>query len=287
MNPRKVLITGASGLIGNAIYRTLAGQTGLFDVYGADRQNVVREPATRVPRIEIPPERFFAGDLSGMEFTRRVVNGMDTVIHMAANPSPATPWDGILNSNIIPTYNIFEACREAAVRQVIFASSVRVMIGYCNVEPYRAIMEERLADVPSPTPCVTHEMPVWPVEPYGASKVWGEALARAYSTKHGILCVCLRIGAVSSDDIPHNHRQLFMSVWCSLRDLMQLVGRCLDQGDKLRYDVFYGLSNNRYRWMDIEHARQVVGYTPQDSAEACYVPRSRPPHGSVERSKNA
>ena len=32
-------------------------------------------------------------------------------------------------------------------------------------------------------------------------------------------------------------------------------------------DVFYAVSNNERRWMDIEHAREVIGYMPQDRAE--------------------
>ena len=35
----------------------------------------------------------------------------------------------------------------------------------------------------------------------------------------------------------------------------------------LRFDIFYGVSNNRWRWVDIDHPRQVLGYIPVDSAE--------------------
>ena len=46
-----------------------------------------------------------------------------------------------------------------------------------------------------------------------------------------------------------------------------MVERCIDAPDDLRFDIFYAVSNNRYRWVDIEHAREVVGYVPQDRAE--------------------
>ena len=35
----------------------------------------------------------------------------------------------------------------------------------------------------------------------------------------------------------------------------------------MQFDIFYALSDNEYRWADIEHAKEVVGYDPQDSAD--------------------
>jgi hypothetical protein len=38
-------------------------------------------------------------------------------------------------------------------------------------------------------------------------------------------------------------------------------------GIDLGFNIFYGVSDNAYNWVDIDHARDVVGYEPQDSAE--------------------
>ncbi|MFN2229205.1 MAG: hypothetical protein ACK2VA_05515, partial [Anaerolineae bacterium] len=57
------------------------------------------------------------------------------------------------------------------------------------------------------------------------------------------------------------------TVWCSQRDIAQLVERCICAPPDLRFDVFYGISDNRVRFADIEHAREVLGYVPQDRAE--------------------
>jgi hypothetical protein len=35
----------------------------------------------------------------------------------------------------------------------------------------------------------------------------------------------------------------------------------------LRFDVFFGQSGNLYNLVDIEHARDVLGYAPQDRVE--------------------
>jgi hypothetical protein len=56
-------------------------------------------------------------------------------------------------------------------------------------------------------------------------------------------------------------------LWCSHRDIAQLVERCLQAPDSLRFDVFFGQSDNRYNLVDIQHARDVLGYAPEDSAE--------------------
>ena len=51
------------------------------------------------------------------------------------------------------------------------------------------------------------------------------------------------------------------------RDIAQMVARCIEAPEDLMYDIFYAVSNNKWSYRDIEHARQVVGYIPQDSAE--------------------
>ena len=91
------------------------------------------------------------------------------VIHMAASTNPAASWEQVLKSYIVGTHNVFEASRQAGVERVILASSVQVSFGYLLVEPYRSIIEERLADVPEPIPPVTHDMPTWPVNDYSAA----------------------------------------------------------------------------------------------------------------------
>jgi hypothetical protein len=78
--------------------------------------------------------------------------------------------------------------------------------------------------------------------------------------------LCLRIGWVNAEDHPQNERGC--AVWCSQRDIAQLVERSIEAPEDLKFDIFYGVSNNRWRWVDIEHPREVLGYIPQDSAEA-------------------
>ncbi len=110
-----------------------------------------------------------------------------------------------------------------------------------------------------------HTQPARPTTYYACSKVFGEALAHMYATVHGLSCICLRIGWVTSDDkLPRPRARI---LWCSHRDIVQLVERCIQAPDSLRFDVFFGQSANRYNLVDIQHARDVLGYAPQDNAE--------------------
>lgn len=53
----------------------------------------------------------------------------------------------------------------------------------------------------------------------------------------------------------------------SQRDIVQIIERCINANDSLRFEIFYGMSNNDLRWVDTENARRKVGYVPQDRAE--------------------
>ena len=54
------------------------------------------------------------------------------------------------------------------------------------------------------------------------------------------------------------------ATWLSHRDLGQLVERCL-LDDTVEFDIFWGVSGNAGRWVDLEHNREVLGYEPQDN----------------------
>ena len=265
MSPAKILITGVHGLIAGSIYRHFAAQPTNYDVYGMARR---RQPSDRVAegrQVHIPESRFHLADLAEWDSVRDAAQGMDIVVHMAADARDDAPWESIHQSNIIGAYHVFEACRQAGVRRILLASSIMVSWGYQSDEPYRAIRECRFDEVPREVPLVTHLDPPRPTDLYSASKVWGEALARTYSEVHGLSCICLRIGWVNGEDRPYKPE--LAAVWCSQRDITQLVERCVNAPDEIPFDVFYGISNNRFRWVDIERATQVIGYCPRDRAE--------------------
>ena len=266
MTRKKVLITGVYGLIAGALYRHLQAQSDLYDVYGLARRSQLSERAPKDEQLAIPEDKFILADLSNYSAVEKAVEGMDVVVQLAADPRPDAGWESLLGSNIVGPRNVLEAAHRKGVERVVFASSIMVSWGYQQEDPYKAIAEGRFDEVDiDEMHTVTHEWPHRPTGLYPASKVWGEALARYYADVHHMSVPCLRIGWVNAEDHPRDERG--GAIWCSQRDVVQLLERTIEASEELRFDIFYGVSNNRWNWVDIEHPREVLGYIPADSAE--------------------
>ena len=128
-----------------------------------------------------------------------------------------------------------------------------------------------------------HTVEVRPESLYGVSKVYGEGLGRCYQDRHGLRVFCLRIGAVRAAEDPvvpevlasspalldlqteEQRRVGMQAVWLSRRDCTHLIACCLD-ADDVRWAVVYGISDNPRQFGDPSHAREMLGYAPQDRA---------------------
>lgn len=250
MPVKKVLITGMSGLIGGLLRRHLEG------LGGYELSALNRRPVEGV--------ECFQGDISDLEAIKPAFAGKDVVVHLAAYLG-SDDWEGQLRGNVIGTYNVYEAARLAGVKRVVFASSGATIRGFEKVPPYDAIAAGRYEDVLENFAKITHEQ-VRPAAIYGAAKVWGEALGRHFSDACGMSVLCVRIGSVSRENRPGTSRDY--SIYLSHRDVVQMLQRCIDAPDDLKYDIFLATSNNMWSYRDLDHPRQVLGYLPQDSADA-------------------
>jgi nucleoside-diphosphate-sugar epimerase len=246
---QKILVTGMSGLIGGVIRQQLEGK---YELSALNRRLVGGVAC-------------YQADIADLEAIRPAFERQDIVIHMAAMAGERYTWDEILQANIVGTYNVFEAAHQAGVKRVIYASSGATISGWEHEEPYKAIVEGRYNDVPETWPMLTHETPTRPSGVYGASKVWGENLARHFTDTTGLSIICLRIGAVNRENRPYQPRHF--SVWCSQGDIAQMVEKCVAAPDSLKYDIFFVVSNNKWSYRDLTHANKVVGFEPQDAAE--------------------
>ncbi len=235
---QKVLVTGAAGGIGSRLRKLLKG------VYSDIRWSDLAPPADRAPH-----ETFVKADLAVMREVERAVEGVQGIVHLGGF-SVEGPWETILNANIIGCYNLFEAARRAGVERIVFASSNHAVGFYPR---------QRRIGV---------EAAVRPDSRYGASKAFGEALAALYAFKHGLRVSCLRIGNVT--DMPADKRRLSiwlsrLSIWLKPEDLVQLIRIGLEHPD-IRYEIFYGVSDNARGWWDNSAAFR-FGYRPQGRAE--------------------
>lgn len=267
MSLKNVLITGVYGLIGGEIYMAFDAQPERYRVHGLARRRFPSDRSSRDRNLNISDERFVLSDLSDLDVLVKAMAGIDVVVHMAADPRMNAPWESVLASNIVGARNVYEAARLSGVARVIYASSNTVSWGYFEEEPYSLIYEGKYDQVaPEEITPVTHAWPTRPTAEYPASKVFGEALGRVYATQRGLSVICLRIGWVNDEDRPHSYGWA-RAGWCSKRDIVQLVDRAVQAPASLRYDIFYGVSEGKYNWNDIQHAKDVLGYEPQDDAE--------------------
>lgn len=249
MTPKKVLITGMSGLIGTAVRKQIEGKYVL----------------SALNRRPIPGIECHQADITNLNAIQPAFEGKEVVVHLAAIARGNATWEEVLHHNVIGTYNVFEASRRAGVKRLIYASSGSTITGWEMEFSYKAIAEGRYDEVPKVWKKLTHESLTRPSGLYGCSKVWGEALARHFSDAYGISVICLRIGAVNRQNRPMDIRQF--SVWCSQGDIAQMIEKCIEAPDSVRFDVFFVVSNNKWSYRDLSHAREVVGFEPKDAAE--------------------
>jgi nucleoside-diphosphate-sugar epimerase len=244
-----VLVTGMSGLIGTAMRRSM---------------DPARYELRALSRRDVPGVVNHRADIADLDAILPAFTGADAVVHLAADVRLNPPFDELLRANITGAYNVFEAARRAGVKRVIFASSGAVISGWEKAEPYVSLAAGRYEGLRD-WPMITHETPVRPNGTYGASKAWGEALGRQYADAYGLSVICIRIGRVTAADKPQEPREF--AVWCSQRDVVQMIERCLAAPLTLAFDVFFATSRNRWGYRDLDHARSVIGFEPADAAE--------------------
>jgi len=110
--------------------------------------------------------------------------------------------------------------------------------------------------------------PVNPGDLYGVSKCFGEALGRYMAEQEGLSVIALRIGGFQPLEAARAEEGIaLLDVFVSQRDLHQLIVRCID-AEGIRFAILHGLSDNRFKRLDISDARALVGYAPQDDLTA-------------------
>jgi len=157
----KIGITGGSGFIGTHVINALKTK---HDIVVFDRAK---------PKIE--GIKFVSGNIIN-DSTKEVFEKCDAVIHLAAAVGvKITEEDPVLtlDTNILGTKNVLEACRANKIKKIILASSSEVY-----GEPLKTPIEE--------------SDPVIPITNYGASKVAAEEYVKAYSANFGIKYSILR-----------------------------------------------------------------------------------------------
>lgn len=241
----RIGITGGAGTIGTVLTQGLGDE---HDIVRFDRRD--GEGIRAVAFDE-------ASQVTGL------FEGLDAVIHLAADPSPNAPWDSVRGNNIDATFHVLEECRRAGVRRVIFASTNHVMHG-------NAILTTPETLDPSKSLAMTAQDPPNPDSLYAVSKLFGENLGKLYSEQHGLEFVAMRIGWIVADNDPASMKDTkaadyMRAIWLSHRDCVQIFTQALTT--PLTFFIAYATSDNTRNIYDLSETRRVFGYAPQDNAE--------------------
>jgi UDP-glucose 4-epimerase len=169
-----VLITGGAGFIGRHLAEHLTRSAG-YSVTVIDNESLGDRR-----HLDLGAVRFLAGDLRDPDDVKQAVAGQDAVVHLAADTrvmdSIEDPVHNFEN-NVVGTFNLLQAAREAGVRRIVAASTGGAILG--DVEPP---VHERMA--PQPT------------SPYGASKLMLEGYLSAYASSYGLSSCALRFSNI-------------------------------------------------------------------------------------------
>ena len=172
---KKFLVIGGAGFIGSHVVAELlkhdVKEVIVFDNYARGKSSNLREQL-QDPRCSIFPD---GGDIREVDVLNKAVSQVDGVFHLAAmwllhcKDYPRTAFD----VNIQGTFNVLEACVNNNVERLVYSSSASVYGDALQVP-------------------MTEEHPFNNRNFYGATKIAGEAMARAFHDRYGLSYVGLR-----------------------------------------------------------------------------------------------
>jgi UDP-glucose 4-epimerase len=174
----RYLVTGAAGFIGSQITESLldrgdevVGIDCFLDHYPRALKEDRIRPLMGHKNLEFIEDNILTTDL------RRIVDGLETIIHEAAQPGPRASWgqnfESYSRNNVEATQKLLEAAKDSSVKKFIYASSSSVY-GDAEEMPTR------------------EDSPAKPISPYGVTKLAGEHLCYLYWKNFGLPAVVLR-----------------------------------------------------------------------------------------------
>lgn len=237
---KRVLLTGANGRLGRLLVEELGDK---YDFILAD----LKMKRGQGYQVDV-------GDEKKLLKVFEKAKPIDVVVHLAAASRPECSWDEILKSNIVGIHNLYEAARKTKVKKVVFTSTNRVTGAYEGFP--KTLHKQRKPKMIKPSDPIATDCE------YGASKAFGETLARLYSDRDGIDSICLRLGSVLANDKPQGARR--KKTWLSHRDFVQLIDKSIES--KKKFGIYYGVSKNKGSFYDISTTKKELGFKPQDNS---------------------
>lgn len=269
----RIVVTGGSGKAGRWVVQDLRDRG--HDVLNVDWNH---DGSTHGQCV--------VADLTDSDQTRAAISDAEMVVHLAAIPAPDIRSDAeTFRINILSTYNVFAAAVASESRRVVWASSETVLGLPFDTPPLFAPVDETIEPRPETS--------------YALSKLVAEEMAAQFNRSGGVPFVGLRISNIiePSDyegfpDFWEDARLRKWNLWgyVDVRDVADSVRLALEAdltgaevciiaaadtvmnrpSVDLLAEVFPNVPlrravEGRETLLAIEHARDVLGYTPQHS----------------------
>jgi nucleoside-diphosphate-sugar epimerase len=163
----KILVTGSSGHLGEALVRTL------------------RKTSHEVVSLDLTPSPLTGavGSIADRGFVRRCLRGADAVLHAATLHKPHVVTHGrqdFVDTNVTGTLNLLEEAASAGVGSFVFTSTTSAFGGALTPPPG------------APAAWVTEDVRPVSRNIYGVTKVAAEDLCELFHRSHGLACLVLR-----------------------------------------------------------------------------------------------
>lgn len=163
----RVLVTGSSGHLGEALVRVLPGEG--HEVLGLD---VTPSPHTDV-----------VASIADRDAVRRALDGVDAVLHTATLHKPHVgthPAQAFVDTNVSGTLTLLEEATVAGASRFVFTSTT-------------SAFGRALTPAPNdPAAWITEDVPPVPRNIYGVTKSAAEGLCELAHVERGLPCVVLR-----------------------------------------------------------------------------------------------
>jgi len=188
----KVLVTGGAGYIGSHTVRMLL-QRG--------HEVIVLDNLTRGHVAAVPTSvRLIREDIHHLDQVRQILTGegIEAIVHFAAHSQVGESMEQpsmYYDNNVVGSYCLMEAARQAGVMKFVFSSSAAV---YGEPAKYP----------------ITEDMPLAPTNVYGQTKLMIEQMLAQFSRAYGLRYAALRYfnaagaaqdGTIGEDHTPETH----------------------------------------------------------------------------------
>lgn len=220
MKHKTIAVTGASGLLGREIVKTLSKNAQVL--------SLDEEP----PAIASPD--FRKADVMDIDDLRQALVGVDAVVHLAALQLNAEQ-ERIFSLNTTGTWNVFQAAEECGVSKVVLMSS-ECATGVVTLSDNRPAM-------PSYVP-IDEAQPLRPNDAYSTSKLVCEAIAQAFAGRGQLDVVALRPTTVYGSGMEEDMRKAreqddpYFWLYVEVGDVVEAVRLALDY-EGPSYDCFF------------------------------------------------